>query len=133
MRRDNDRRRNSPTVPPSRPERPRERVSTPGNTFRVAQAQRVLARDLPQVVYHKAAPKPDARREPPCVGCAQEAAKASISKPAMQARRDDLTPARSQPMLHKPAPTCKGKPSERQSKRGGGAGRSYVPWCGGSK
>lgn len=132
MRRDKDHRRNDPR-PIATPQPVRERVSLPGNTFRVAQAQRVLAADLPHVVMSRPARAERPREEKPCIGCATEAASTAAKRPAPAARRDDLTPARAQPMLHKPAPTCKGKPSERQSRSGGGAGRAYVPWCGGKK
>lgn len=99
------------------------------STFRAAQARRVLADSLPDVVYRKDAPRPSVMRdEKPCLGCAQEAAKASVASPRQMARRDDLTPDHPPITLRKEVETCKDKPSGKR-KPGGGSGRPFVPWC----
>lgn len=102
---------------------------TPRSTLGVARAKRVLADTIPDVVYRKEAPRPSVmREEKPCVGCAQEAVKASVTSQRDLQRRDDLTPDRPAVTLRKEVETCKDKPSGKR-KAGGGTGRPFVPWC----
>lgn len=109
-----------PTPRPARP--PSQR-----GTFRVAQAQRQLAADLPGVVRSRTGEhrqrQAEAKRTPSAVSMAPPP-----PVPKREPNRQPDRPTPTQPTLRDPVANCKSRPSS--TKGGSGAGRSFVPWCG---
>lgn len=120
-------RRNAPTVPQPRP------ASTPSNrgTFRVAQALRVLASELPDVVQNSTRGRKDqgvAQRSPSPAALAQIAVPRSAATKKTAPDTRGATPR--QIGLNEPLPKCKKRPDgNKPRKAGAGAGKDFVPWC----
>lgn len=90
--------------------------ATPGrSTMAVANARRVIARALPSVIYQNA---PRAR--------ASLAPLADKPKGPLPDRAAPV-PVKSSGLTVKPLESCKARPSD--SRKGGGSGRAFVPWC----
>lgn len=105
------------------------------STFGVARAQARLAEALPEIIYRKPAPKPQARR------LEEEHAQRSEPVPSRlvakrrldkgHAQRSDHVPSRAdgRAPLDKSAPACKSRPKSNAPRKGGGSSRGFVPWC----
>ncbi len=101
-------------------------LGSPGSTFRVAAAQRVLAADLPDLIYSGGRVRRPSSA-PASVASARSAlvsevpVRRDVSRPAgLSLARSDL----SEPRL---GATCKARPTDN-SKSGGGS-RGFIPWC----
>lgn len=96
---------------------------TPRSTFRVARAVRRVARELPELhlgVDARLAARDRRPLDVPAVPLAPPPVASRPSRPV----RDDPRPERGL-TLERPQ-VCKDRPAAR---RGGGSGRSFVPWC----
>ena len=105
------------------------------STFGVARAQARLAEALPDIIYRKPAPKPQARR------IDQEDAQRSerVPGPLVAKRRADkgqaqrnepgLIRADGRPPLENRPTACKPRPQSNAPRKGGGSSRGFVPWC----
>lgn len=95
------------------------------SSFGAARARRVLAADIPDVVYSKPSgrprlsplsPSPVSRAAPPpLAGAVNAHSKLSLQPPASLVRDIDS------------GSVCKARPASNKSK--GGGSRSFVPWC----
>ena len=122
-------------APVARPVAPHPAREPSRSTFAVARAQVRLAEALPEIIYRKPAPKPQARR------LEQEPAQRSEHVPSRlvakrrldqrHAQRSEHVPGRAdgRAPLDKSAPACKARPKSNAPRKGGGSARGFVPWC----
>lgn len=114
-----DERRATPAAPVAVARPPAQR-----GTFRVAQAQRTLAAELPGIVRNRSAERRlDQGASPSRITPTTSGQVAAQRKPSRDA-------ARQQPrqLDLKKLESCKPKPSGK-AKGGAGTGRAFVPWC----
>lgn len=100
------------------------------STFRVAQAQRVLAETLPDVVRNSTRDrvKPSARRSvsPAPLSAAGSGQQSPRNPPRRSA--PEKAGQRAQSTLDRPR-NCKPRPDGSKPKGGSGPSRAFVPWC----
>lgn len=120
--------------------RPSPVAQPPSNrgTFRVAQANRKLAAELPGVITlskrRRVPRQQDAVLEPYSEPSRQKSTwtKAAPSRQTSTRTTGDkkLKPANPQPGLDKPLPRCKKRPDDNTKKSGGaGTSKDFIPWC----
>lgn len=105
------------------------------STFAVARAQVKLAEALPEIIYRKPSPKPEARRlDEEHAQRSEHVPSRLVSKRRLDqghAQRSEHVPSRAdgRAPLDKTPPACKPRPKSNAPRKGGGASRGYVPWC----